>query len=107
MRLGNATASLSLLLAMCMASASGGSAGRRVTTAGLVTMGRAQFVEMCAACHGNAADGGEGPSLHRLGRTPDVIASTIRHGFKDEMPAFTSLNARQVAALAAYVHSLK
>jgi mono/diheme cytochrome c family protein len=70
--------------------------------------GRSLFLKNCAHCHGATAHGDDGPDLHDLGLTDDWIANRIRKGKAGEMTAFAGkLQPAQIAALVAYVQSLK
>lgn len=84
--------------------------------------GRRLFTDNCAACHGVSATGGPGfPNLTAKawlwGGTPEALAQTITVGINStnddtrtsQMLGFGSagtLNPKQVAQVAAYVHSL-
>ena len=82
--------------------------------------GRALFVEHCALCHGQNADGRglrrEGltgtpadftSAGWRAAATPDEVFDTIREGKPGtSMPAWRSLDDRDVADLTAYVLSV-
>jgi mono/diheme cytochrome c family protein len=70
--------------------------------------GRTLFLRNCAHCHGADARGDEGPDLHDLGLTDDWIANRIRKGKPGQMTAFAGkLKSAQIAALVAYVQSLR
>jgi len=70
--------------------------------------GRTLFLRNCAHCHGADAHGDDGPDLHDLGLTDDWIANRIRKGKAGQMTAFAGkLQPAQIAALVAYVQSLK
>ena len=70
--------------------------------------GRTLFLRNCAHCHGATAHGDDGPGLHDLGFTDDWIANRIRKGKAGQMTAFAGkLQPAQIAALVAYVQSLK
>ena len=70
--------------------------------------GRTLFLKNCAHCHGATAHGDDGPDLHNLGFTDDWIANRIRKGKAGQMTAFAGkLQPAQIAALVAYVQSLK
>ena len=76
-----------------------------------IAAGKTTFASTCAACHGAAAKGAIGPDLTDAtwlyGGRPAQIAHTIVNGTAKGMPSFrTSLNAGQIADLAAFVHSL-
>jgi mono/diheme cytochrome c family protein len=69
---------------------------------------RTLFLRNCAHCHGADAHGDDGPDLHDLGFTDDWIANRIRKGKAGEMTAFAGkLQSAEIAALVAYVQSLK
>ena len=72
--------------------------------------GRRIFESQCALCHGNTGTGGRGPSLNRpkLNKAPDEagIRKVISDGIPPEMPNAWQLSQREVASVAAYVHSL-
>jgi mono/diheme cytochrome c family protein len=70
--------------------------------------GRTLFLRNCAHCHGASAHGDDGPDLHDLDFTDDWIANRIRKGKAGEMTAFAGkLQSAEIAALVAYVQSLK
>jgi mono/diheme cytochrome c family protein len=70
--------------------------------------GRTLFLRNCAHCHGASAHGDDGPDLHDLGLADDWIANRIRKGKAGQMTAFAGkLQPGQIAALVAYVQSLK
>ncbi len=69
------------------------------------------FETNCAACHGSGGAGGErapalngNPDLRK--RSPPEIENIIRQGTSGGMPAFSSLPASDVAALAGWIHSM-
>ena len=63
---------------------------------------------LCLDCHSATAHGDDGPDLHDLGFTDDWIANRIRKGKAGEMTAFAGkLQSAEIAALVAYVQSLK
>jgi mono/diheme cytochrome c family protein len=69
--------------------------------------GRRLFLLNCALCHGNDADGGEGPDLHRLHKSNARIHQVITIGIKGEMPSFgKKLKEPDVRALTAYLRTL-
>jgi mono/diheme cytochrome c family protein len=71
-------------------------------------LGQKLFDRNCAHCHGDDARGDEGPNLHHLKLSDVRIAKRIKDGVKGEMPSFGSkLDDRDVAALTAYLRSLK
>ena len=75
------------------------------------TAARQTFETNCAACHGPGGAGGDrAPALNS---NPDLrkrsaadIESIIRGGTSGGMPAFSSLPASDVAALAGWIHSM-
>jgi mono/diheme cytochrome c family protein len=70
--------------------------------------GRTLFLRNCTHCHGATARGDDGPDLHDLGLADDWIANRIRKGKAGQMTAFAGkLQAAEIAALVAYVQSLK
>ena len=70
--------------------------------------GRTLFLRNCAHCHGATAHGDDGPDLHNLDFTDDWIANRIRKGKAGQMTAFAGkLQSAEIAALVAYVQSLK
>jgi len=75
-----------------------------------LTTGRKIFESQCALCHGNTGTGGRGPSLNRpkLNKASDEtgIRKVISDGIPPEMPAAWQLSQREVASVAAYVHSM-
>ena len=85
-----------------------------VTDTALVEPGRELYVENCAACHGDAAEGGQdfgAPNLADAiwfyGSTEDAIAAQIKTPKHGVMPAWGErLGDVTVKQLAVYVHSL-
>ena len=70
--------------------------------------GRMLFLHNCAHCHGADARGDDGPDLHDLGLTDDWITNRIRKGKAGQMTSFAGkLKPEEIAALVAYVQSLK
>jgi cytochrome c oxidase cbb3-type subunit 3 len=74
-----------------------------------VQHGMAQFKQNCAMCHGSEAKGGSGPnlldsSLVRHDENGNLISKVVREG-RGGMPAFSSLNDAQVAALVEFLHA--
>ena len=70
--------------------------------------GHKLFERNCVHCHGDDARGDEGPSLHNLKLSDARIANRIKDGVKGEMPRFGSkLSDQEIAALTAYIRSLK
>jgi cytochrome c oxidase cbb3-type subunit III len=76
-----------------------------------VQQGMSQFKQTCAMCHGTEAKGGSGPnlidsSLVRHDENGNLIGKVIREGRAERgMPAFSSFNDAQVAALVEYLHA--
>jgi mono/diheme cytochrome c family protein len=73
--------------------------------------GRTFFVKSCARCHGNDGEGhgedDDGPNLHDLRISNARIATVIRKGIKEEMPAFAKkYQIEDIACLVAYVRTL-
>ena len=75
------------------------------------TAARHIFESNCAACHGPGGAGGErapalngNPDLRKLSAAD--IENIIREGTSGGMPAFSSLPASDVAALAGWIHSM-
>src|SRR5262249_44511705 len=72
-----------------------------------VALGRQVFVQNCARCHGENAEGKIGPKLVGTPHSADEVRQFVTRGFPGKMPAFGSqLSGDQVAAVAAYVKSL-
>jgi mono/diheme cytochrome c family protein len=70
--------------------------------------GHALFAKNCSPCHGPNAQGGEGPNLHGLKLTDQIITRTIKDGIKSEMPSFgTRFKDAELRDLVAYLRSLK
>jgi PQQ-dependent dehydrogenase (methanol/ethanol family) len=72
---------------------------------------RQTFETNCAACHGPGGAGGErAPALNDnpdlRNRSAAEIENIIRQGTSGGMPAFSSLPASDVAALAGWIHSM-
>jgi len=73
----------------------------------LMAQGRTIFANNCAACHGAAGQGEQGPALagnEALGDT-GYLARTIIHGFGYMPPFGDQLNDNQVAAVASYIRN--
>jgi mono/diheme cytochrome c family protein len=92
--------------------ASSGGSSPPATNAAPVNAGtmnaRTLFLRNCAHCHGADAHGDDGPDLHGLDLTDDWIANRIRKGKAGQMTAFAGkLQPTEIAALVAYVHTLK
>ena len=75
--------------------------------------GKQQFISRCAACHGEDGHGGQlGPNIIDVANpraaSADAVRGLIRSGIPSAgMPAFATLSDAEVAAIAAYVMSLK
>jgi mono/diheme cytochrome c family protein len=77
-------------------------------TNAVIINARTLFLKNCAHCHGADAHGDDGPDLHDLGFKDDWIANRIRKGKAGQMTAFAGkLRPEEIAALVAYVQSLK
>ena len=77
-----------------------------------LAIGKKQYAERCAACHGPAGKGGIGPNLtlaeYKYGRGKDQVAESIRTGRPGGMPGFgNQLSHEQLEGLVSYVLSLK
>jgi mono/diheme cytochrome c family protein len=72
-----------------------------------VTLGRQVFVQNCARCHGDNAEGKIGPKLVGTPHSAAEIQHVVTHGVPNKMPAFgRQLRGAQITAVAAYVKSL-
>ncbi len=76
-----------------------------------LAIGKKEFAERCAACHGPDGRGGIGPDLtrreYKYGRTEAAVTESIRNGRPGGMPGFGSdLPPEQIEGLAQYVLSL-
>src|SRR5437867_1423757 len=73
--------------------------------------GRQVFVSRCAGCHGSDGNGGElGPAIASRvpSRTDDDLMSVVREGRPAAgMPAFPSVSGGDLAALIAYLRTLR
>jgi len=70
--------------------------------------GRTLFLKNCAHCHGATARGDEGPDLHNLDWTDQMISTRIRKGKKGQMTAFEGkLTTNQITTVIAYLRTLK
>jgi mono/diheme cytochrome c family protein len=78
------------------------------TTEQLVAKGRSFFLQSCAHCHGQDADGGEdAPSLLKLQISGAHMALVIQSGIKGEMPSFAKkYGETETAAIVAYLKTL-
>jgi len=77
-----------------------------------LALGKKEFAERCAACHGANAKGGIGPDLTRsvftFGKSEAALTETITKGRPGGMPGFGSdLSHEKVEGLVQYVLSLK
>jgi cytochrome c oxidase cbb3-type subunit III len=77
----------------------------------LLALGKKEFGERCAACHGASAKGGIGPDLtlkqYKYGKTAAAIAQSISEGRPGGMPSFKNdLSHDKVEGLAQYLLSL-
>jgi len=85
-----------------------GSASEIAASPQLAAQGAGFFDQTCADCHGDDAHGDEGPDLHNLAIGNAQITHTIKNGVKGEMPSFAKkYDDRQIAAIAAYLRTLK
>jgi mono/diheme cytochrome c family protein len=74
----------------------------------LLAQGAEFYAQSCGDCHGDDGHGDEGPDLHNLAISNARIALQIKNGTKGEMPSFTrKYNDQQIAAIVAYVRSLR
>ena len=83
-----------------------------VSDPAMVAAGKANFMKHCTKCHGNKAEGKEGPNLTDefwlYGGSPLDIYNTIANGTSKGMaPWIGSLGSGQVKQLAAYVVTLR
>lgn len=74
------------LCAAALAACSGNPDQEGETGAGDATNGAALYAEMCAGCHGNAAEGGLGPRLVPWARPYEELASTIEATMPEDDP---------------------
>ncbi len=82
--------------------------GTVVASSQLVASGRSLYLQVCANCHGQQAQGQIGPSLHHLGDPDATVYRNIANGFTGQMPAFKDkINDGQIKTLVAYVQSLE
>ena len=75
-----------------------------------IAVGKKEFVERCAACHGVDAKGGIGPDLTRkefkYGKTATTIVTSITDGRPGGMPSFKNdLSHEKVEGLVKYILS--
>jgi mono/diheme cytochrome c family protein len=74
----------------------------------IVQQGRNFYEMSCAQCHGDEAQGNEGPSLHHLHLSDARIAAVIKNGVKEKMPAYAKrYDDRQVEALVIYLRNMR
>ena len=76
-----------------------------------LALGKKEFAERCASCHGPAAKGGIGPDLTRkdfkYGKSATAVAQTITEGRPGGMPSFKNdLSPEKVEALVQFLSSL-
>lgn len=76
-----------------------------------LALGKKEFAERCASCHGPDARGGIGPDLTRrefkFGRTEAALTETISNGRPGGMPAFGhDLSHEKIEGLVQYILSL-
>jgi len=77
----------------------------------LLALGKKEFAERCAACHGASAKGGIGPDLtaksYKYGKSAAAITQSITEGRPGGMPSFKNdLSGEKVEGLAQYLLSL-
>lgn len=73
-----------------------------------IERGRFLFVTHCAVCHGETAEGGDGPCLHRLAKTDDWLTDRIRTGVKGKMFSFDgALTPEDIASIILFIRTLK
>jgi cytochrome c oxidase cbb3-type subunit 3 len=76
-----------------------------------LALGKKEYAERCAACHGADARGGIGPDLtrkeYKFGKTAKTVAESIGEGRPGGMPAFKSdLSHEKIEGLTQYLLSL-
>jgi cytochrome c oxidase cbb3-type subunit 3 len=76
-----------------------------------IAIGKKEFAERCAACHGANAKGGIGPDLTRpkftFGKSEAELTETITKGRPGGMPAFgNDLSHEKIEGLVQYIRSL-
>ena len=74
-------------------------------------LGKKEFAERCASCHGTDARGGIGPDLTRkefkFGKTDTSVTESITEGRPGGMPAFKNdLSREKIEGLTQYILSL-
>jgi cytochrome c oxidase cbb3-type subunit III len=77
----------------------------------LLALGKKEFAERCAACHGASAKGGIGPDLtlkeYKYGKAAAAIAQSIGEGRPGGMPSFKNdLSHDKIEGLVQYLLSL-
>jgi mono/diheme cytochrome c family protein len=91
-----------------MAATSASSSSGEAPAPQLVAQGSEFYETSCPQCHGDEAQGAEGPNLHNLPISNAQIAATIKYGIKGNMPAFgKKFDDHQIAALVAYLRTLR
>ena len=74
----------------------------------VVQRGSKLFEQNCAHCHGEDAQGDEGPNLHNLRLSDAGISKRIKDGIKGEMPRFGGkLSDADIQALVAFLRTLR
>jgi len=69
--------------------------------------GRPVFLQNCAGCHGQDAEGKVGPALQGTSHTAAEVRQFVTRGIPPKMPSFSGkLQSSQIAAVAEYVKSL-
>jgi cytochrome c oxidase cbb3-type subunit III len=76
-----------------------------------LALGKKEFAERCAACHGASAKGGIGPDLtlkdYKYGKTATAMAQSIGEGRPGGMPSFKNdLSHDKIEGLVLYLLSL-
>ena len=76
-----------------------------------LAIGKKEFAERCASCHGASAKGGIGPDLtgksYKYGKSAAAITQTITEGRPGGMPSFKNdLSHEKIEGLAQYLLSL-
>ena len=90
-----------------VAATSASSSSGETPASQLVAQGSEFYETSCPQCHGDEAQGAEGPNLHHLPLSNTQIAATIKYGIKGNMPAFgKKFDDSQIAALVAYLRTL-
>ena len=83
-------------------------AGGAVASTQLVASGRGLYLQVCANCHGQQAQGVIGPNLHHLNDPDAKVYHNIANGFAGRMPSYKDkLSDGQIKTLVAYVQSLE